>query len=1134
RTPEISDLLKVDLLLEEFGYLDQRGIAPPPESFASRYSSIANDAKMELYAGLGIDVPDDTRSDLETNSNLDTKNESSKSEPELIGRYEVIRLLGKGAFGKVFLAKDPELDRSVAIKVPTNKRIRMGGGTEEYLAEARAVAKLEHPNIVPVYDCGTTKDDRCFVVSKFIRGKELRAEIRKGLSHRESAMIACSLARALHVAHVAGIVHRDVKPGNVIIDSNRQPHLLDFGLALSEKDSLDGDALVGTPAYMSPEQAEGGNRRIDGRSDIYSLAVVLYEMLTGHRPYKSDNTDELIAQLKQGEVRPPRQSDDSIPVELEQVCLKALSRKLSDRFNTAKDMADELESWLIETNTEGDSTGSLDSHRSWSSRKQIPSQIKPGSFASLLRPPVSIFLGLGILGLTAILVFSDPPWESKSNVKKVETAQSSGTTDPSDSFRIPTADTPARIAVLGFRNLSGDAEADWLSLGLAELLTEELQKSPEFEVVSIDDSSNAKIDLDLSDSDSLGSSALNRINQRLDTEWIVVGSWDETENEETEFFVNLQSAARPDSQLEFTVDARNERWIDACPSAAAKIRQHLHVRPPDISAVGAIFPSVPKPDAASAYFKGIDAIRRFQPASAIELLNEAQQLDSESALIHDRLSQALKLVGNESAAKEHAAKAVELSQSLPQWKQLAMQGELCLLNGETVKAASYFRSLFDLRNRQLEDRLRLASALVKGGRGHEALKLIEEIDSDSVSTASSIDLNIAAAKAAQSVSSVAKQVELAGMAIASAKVIDARIMEAHASLVQGEGFRRLAKHDEAALCYERSLKIFRENKDDLNAVTTLTAWGKGLIDNGQLDMAEAKVDEALKLSESIKNNRLIAKSKSLLGEIAIYRGEFDQATKRLRDSLQVYIDSGDQIGIAGVNLTLANVMARSGKLEEALNMVGGARKAFQAAGNRLAEARTWGQEGAMRGRAGDANEAQRYFQRALELFKEVGDQRSTAICLGDLASTYSNNGNLTRAGELYSEALELHRQIGSKRGPEMVMFNLSNLYARTGRFDESYKLMNESFERFKESGKWMNAVFIQRKLADVQLKRGNLKPAVELLSAALEKSKEIGSLATQAQSLFLQHNIDLFTGNLEAAIKSLKESRKISEELNQE
>jgi serine/threonine protein kinase/formylglycine-generating enzyme required for sulfatase activity/energy-coupling factor transporter ATP-binding protein EcfA2 len=263
--------------------------------------------------------------------------------PERIGRYRIERLLGKGGFGLVYLAFDDQLSRHVAVKVPHAKMISRPEDAEAYLIEARTVALLDHPNIVPVYDAGTATDFPCYIVSKYVEGSCLKEEIdRYAAQYQRIAELVASIAEALQHAHKQGLVHRDIKPGNILLDRSGRPYVVDFGLALREENVGKGPKYAGTPAYMSPEQARGEGHRVDGRSDIFSLGVVLYELLTSRKPFRGDSHTEILEQVTQSDPRPMRQFDEHIPRELERICLKAMAKRASERYTSAYELAEDL------------------------------------------------------------------------------------------------------------------------------------------------------------------------------------------------------------------------------------------------------------------------------------------------------------------------------------------------------------------------------------------------------------------------------------------------------------------------------------------------------------------------------------------------------------------------------------------------------------------------------------------------------------------------------------------------------------------------------------------------------------------------------------------------------------------------
>jgi serine/threonine protein kinase len=337
---------------------------------------------------------------------LGTGPETSGSEEELpsrLGRYRVEKALGAGGFGRVYLAHDERLNRPVAIKVARRERIATPQDAEAYLTEARVLASLDHPHIVPVHDVGQTDTGLPFVVSKFIEGSDLAQRIRETrFSFSQSAQLVATVAEALQYAHQKRLVHRDLKPANILLDKDNNPYLTDFGLALREEDFGRGQGIAGTPAYMSPEQANGEGHLVDGRSDIFSLGVVFYEMLTGRRPFVANENVDLLRQITSVEVRPPRQLDLSIPKELERICLKALTKRPTERYTTAFDLAEDLRRFVPAGETPKARKGKIKA-----SPRQSQSGGEPLVFAIQgQRVSLQASVGqLGCLGLVVVLGF---------------------------------------------------------------------------------------------------------------------------------------------------------------------------------------------------------------------------------------------------------------------------------------------------------------------------------------------------------------------------------------------------------------------------------------------------------------------------------------------------------------------------------------------------------------------------------------------------------------------------------------------------------------------------------------------------------------------------------------------------------
>jgi len=366
-----------------------------------------------------------------------------------LGDYELLKEVGRGGQGIVFRARQKSLNRIVALKVIGLGQWATQAHLKRFRLEAEAAASLDHPCIVPIYEVGE-REGQCYFAMKFIEGGQLDEVVKHTpISIRQAVELVSKVARTVHYAHEHGILHRDIKPGNILLDNKGEPHLTDFGLArLVESESTVTRTLevLGTPSYMAPEQAVGNNPAIAGltsATDVYGLGAVLYQLLTGHPPFAGGTTYETIKLLLETEPRPPRLWNPKVDRDLSTICLKCLEKDPQRRYSSALALAEDLEHWLRHEPTQARRMGVVGRGKKWLQRNPTAVAV--------------VTLSLALIAAVGVIV-----WKS-------------------DLFRRPAA---AGIAVLPFENLSNDREDVSFADGVQDDLLTKLAKIAALKVIS--------------------------------------------------------------------------------------------------------------------------------------------------------------------------------------------------------------------------------------------------------------------------------------------------------------------------------------------------------------------------------------------------------------------------------------------------------------------------------------------------------------------------------------------------------------------------------------------------------------------------------------------------------------------------
>jgi len=883
-----------------------------------------------------------------------------------VAHYRVLEKIGEGGMGVVYRARDTRLERDVALKLLPEGLLAEPEARKRFRNEALALARLNHPNICSVFDFHVDAGFD-FLVMELLPGVSLLERLHeKAPILEEVPMLGVQLASGLGAAHEQGVIHRDLKPGNLRITPDGRVKILDFGLAKffhpeasaeATLSAADTSVISGTVPYMAPEQLRGG--AVDTRTDIYSAGAVLFEMATGRRPFPERQLARLIDDILNTDPPPASRINPEVSPALENVLRKALAHRPEDRHQSAQELQADLE------------------------RLSNPAAALPAPRRGMNRVAAVVLLSIFAGGATF-------GWYMNRKHERSAPAVSGGSAY-SGVVRPASVNARRSVAVFAIKNVSGRPDAAWLSTALSEMLTTELAAGERLRTVPGEMVSRAKVDLSLSDTDTFAQDTLHRISARIGTDAVVNGSYVVVPGgavSKIRVDLRVQDSHTGEILAAVSETGTQAELLDIVTRAGAKLRSSLGV--PELSGddAGKVRGSLPtNSEAARLYAEGLNKLRVYDSISARDILQKAVAADPSNAAIHSALAKAWGQLGYDARALEESKKALDLSSGLPREARLAAEGQYDQAAHEWPKMAEIYQSLFGVYPDNPQYGLQLAVAQNREGKTQESFATLDRLRASVPSLKDDSTVDLAEAGVADNIGDFKRELAAATRVVDRAKGRGERLTAATALLYAGAALHNLGENDKATAMALEAKAAYEAAGDRVGVSRALHNLGNLSGAEGKLDQAEDYLNQAITIRRQTQDNRGLSRALDDLALVYNRRGDLASARKNYEQGLAIAKQISDLNGMATVYTNLSDIEMRQGK-------PAGARKDLE---------------------------------QALAIFRQIGNKQGVAACLSNLGNLAVDSGDSVGARKLYEEAAADFEAIGNKAGTAQLRTAIANL-----------------------------------------------------------------------------------------------------------